>query len=146
MPDNDAEIAHNASVEDIPAITRGIQIVGDIKGVRDLSIDGKVTGSIFLPENRVWVGDSADVHANISARIIEVAGKVVGDLMAADHVVIRSSSTVEGDIVAPQIQLEEGCQFKGAVQMRKPDMSRQPPTKPRVTGDPGAVRFKSANG
>lgn len=147
MPDNDTQTSHDPSIDDtVPCIGRGIRITGEIKGDHDLYIEGEITGSVFLPDNMVLVGATADVHANIIARIIEVAGTVIGDLKATDHVVIKSSSTVEGDIVAPQIQLEEGCQFKGSVQMREPDVSHQPPAKPRVVGDPGTVRYNTANG
>ena len=126
-------------------IADGIRIAGDIKGGHDLTIAGEVTGSVFLPGNRVVVHATGDVHANITAHNIEVAGRVVGDLKAADRVLIRRSSSVSGDICAPQIQLEEGCQFKGSVQMRVPDVSRRPPSKPRVIGEPGTVRISAAN-
>lgn len=147
MPNSDNE--HPSGTPDestLLGIARGLRVNGDIKGSHDLLIEGRVTGSVYLPDNRVLVAAGADVHANIVARIIEVAGTVVGNLQAADYVVIRGSSTMEGDILAPQIQLEEGCQFKGSVQMREPDIAHQPPSKPRVIGDPGTVRFKSANG
>jgi cytoskeletal protein CcmA (bactofilin family) len=147
MPRSDNEYPAGPPDDDtLLGIASGIRITGDIKGSQDLLIDGHVTGSVFLPDNRVLVSPIAHVHANITARIIEVAGIVVGDLKASEHVIIRNASSVEGDILAPQIQLEEGCQFKGSVQMREPDVSRQPPSKPRVIGDPGAVRYKSANG
>lgn len=146
MPDDDIDTHLDSSTDDaVPCIARGIHVAGEIKGSNDLYIDGDVSGSVFLPDNQVLVGETADIHANIVARVIEVAGTVVGDLKATDRVVIRKSSTVEGDIVAPQIQLEEGCHFKGSVQMRDPDVSQQPPSKPRVTGDPGIVKFKAAN-
>lgn len=127
-------------------IAEGIRIVGDIKGGHDLSIAGDVSGSVFLPRNQVLVRPSARVNANITARVIDVEGLVSGDLKAAECVVIRSSSTVEGDIVSPQIQLEEGCKFKGSVQMREPDVQSQPPSRPRVVGEPGDIRITAVAG
>lgn len=144
MPDNDDDSAPEPSANaTVPCIVRGIHVNGDIKGAHDLYIEGAVTGSVFLPDHQVLVGADADIHANITARVIEVSGNVAGNLKAVERVVIRSSSTVEGDIVAPQIKLEEGCHFKGSVQMREPDVSEKPPAKPRLTGVPGAVNFKS---
>lgn len=127
-------------------IAAGISVVGDIKGAQNLTISGAVTGSVFLPRNEVRVRAGAVVNANITARLIEIEGRVAGDLKAAERIIIRSSSTVEGDIVSPQIQLEEGCRFKGSVQMNEPDVKQQPPSKPRVIGEPGAVRIKVAVG
>lgn len=139
MPDSDASARPEASAA---GIDQGICVLGDIKGNQDLSISGEVTGSVFLPENEVLVRTTANVHANITARIIEVEGNVAGELKAANRIVVRSSSVVQGDIISPQVQLDEGCQFKGSVQMSEPDVSHNPPTKPRVTGTPGAVRVK----
>jgi cytoskeletal protein CcmA (bactofilin family) len=60
-------------------IARGIRIVGDIRGSHDLSIAGSVTGSVFLPRNEVVVRASAEVIANVTARVIEVEGTVTAD-------------------------------------------------------------------
>jgi cytoskeletal protein CcmA (bactofilin family) len=136
----------NNSVPYREGIAKGICIVGDIVGAHDLYIAGAVTGSVFLPDNQVLVRAGAEVNANITARVIEVEGSVAGDLMAAERVLIRSSSTVEGDIVSPQIQLEEGCKFKGSVQMRQPDVKHKPPGRPRVVEEPDAVRIKAVAG
>lgn len=114
---------------DSPGVTRGIRIVGEIRGDEDLTIAGEVAGSVFLPRHQVRVVSGADVQANITARVIEVEGRVLGDLRAGERIVIRSSSVVDGDIVSPQIQLEEGCEFKGSVQMQEPDLEQEPPVK-----------------
>lgn len=110
-------------------VTHGIRINGQISGDEDLVIAGEVVGSVFLPGNQVRVQNGADVQANITARVIEVDGRVDGDLKAAERIVIRSTSVVDGDIVAPQVQLEEGCEFKGSVQMQEPDLGQEPPVK-----------------
>lgn len=126
-------------------IADGIYIFGDVAGRHNLTIAGSLTGSVFVPENRVVVCRSGDVRANMTARVIEVEGSVAGDLKAAERVVIRKSSRVEGDIFSPQVQLEEGCQFKGSVQMSEPDVSRKPPTRNRVIGEHGTVNIEAAN-
>lgn len=125
-------------------IGEGLCISGDIHGNHDLSVDGQVAGSIFLPADHVLVGPDARVEADIAARIIEVEGWVKGNLKAAERIIISGMATVEGDIEAPQIGLEEGCRFKGSVQMREPDMSRRPAVEPRLVDDPGMVRMKAA--
>lgn len=125
-------------------IARGIRVAGDIKGRSDLTIAGDIAGSVFLPANLVRVRATANVDANITARVIEVEGRVNGDLMAAERIVIKGSSIVEGDIISPQVQLEEGCRFKGSVQMSKPDVKRKPLSKPRMVTEPAAIRIKEA--
>lgn len=130
--DPDAEVAERVKAlgqTEGSGVKRGIRINGQIKGDEDLVIAGEVTGSVFLPGNQVRVQSGADVRANITARVIEVEGRVAGDLKAGERIVIRSTSVVDGDIVSPQVQLEEGCEFKGSVQMQEPDLGQEPPLK-----------------
>jgi len=122
-----------------PGLTQGIRIAGEIRGDQDLAIAGQMEGSIFLPKNHVLIEATAEVHANITARVVEVAGRVEGDLKAGERIVIRSSSVVNGDIVAPKIQLEEGCEFKGSVQMNEPDLGSQPSSKSRAAAGAGGT-------
>lgn len=122
-------------------VSGGLRIVGDIEGREDLFIAGEVNGSVFLPECALQVGPDAKVKANMLARVVEIEGTVVGDLAASQRIVIRSSAVVTGDVVAPQIQIDEGCNFKGSVQMREPDFKQAARTQARTD----AVRHKAAN-
>jgi len=120
----------------VSTVGGGIHIVGEIKGEEDLVIAGRVTGAVFLPNTRVRIEAGGDVLANITARLIEVEGKLVGDLKAGERVVIGSSGVVDGGIVSPQVRIIEGCEFKGSVQMRAPDLDRVPPLKQPLTDSP----------
>lgn len=133
-----------AGRRDLQGIAKGLRVTGEIEGDQDLSIAGEVSGSVFLPNSEILVGSTAGVHADITARVIDVEGNVTGDLTALERVVIRGSSVVTGDVVSPQVQLEEGCRFKGSVQMRVPDVQREPPARSGQYGGPGAVSGKSA--
>jgi len=133
--DPDARVAERMKAlgqSEHSGVTAGIRITGEIKGDEDLIIGGEVNGSVFLPGNQVRVKTGGRVQANITARIIEIEGRVAGDLKAGERIVIRASSVVDGDIVSPQIQLEEGCEFKGSVQMQEPDLGQEPPVKKAV--------------
>lgn len=122
-PAGDAPAPAPAGVRREPrgGVAGGLRIVGQIQGQDDLLIAGQVNGSVFLPECAVHVGPDAEVSADVTARVIEVEGRVNGDLSASERIAIRRTGVVTGDAVAPQIQIDEGCLFKGSVQMRKPD-------------------------
>lgn len=126
-------------------VAGGLRIVGEIKGREDLFIAGDVCGSVFLPDCRIHVGPDADVSADMTARVVEIEGRVTGDLTASERVAIRSSGTVTGDIVSPQIEIEEGCRFKGSVQMREPDVEQGAPAGSRLVAGEGAARIEAAN-
>lgn len=127
-----------------PAIT----LTGDISGEEDLVLDGKMDGSINLPKNELLIGPEGQVKANIVALKVSVEGRLTGDIKSAERVVIKHSGRVEGNIVAPRVVLEDGCQFKGSVEMNIDDQSRgASETKPRTTGyqDTGSQDLKGQN-
>jgi len=94
-----------------------VTIKGEITGSEDLVINGHVEGSVSLGGNIVTIGDEGRVIADLYASEVEVEGTVDGDIVAEDKITIRSEGTVTGNIKAPRIVLEEGCQFKGSVAM-----------------------------
>lgn len=94
-----------------------ISIKGDISGTEDLVLEGKMEGTISLPKNEVLVGPDGQVKADVTALKVSIEGHVTGDIRGSERVVIKHSGRVEGNIVAPRVVLEDGCQFKGSVEM-----------------------------
>lgn len=94
-----------------------ISIVGDITGDEDLTILGKVKGKIDLPRHDVTVGESGRVDADVHAKVVSVAGEVHGNLFAGEQILIRRTATMLGNLTAPRVGLEDGCCFRGSVEM-----------------------------
>jgi cytoskeletal protein CcmA (bactofilin family) len=96
-----------------------IQISGDVlvTGTEGVRIEGRVDGTISLNNNILTVGKEGQIKATIDARAIFVEGKVEGDLKSDEQIVIHSSGDVRGNIVAPRVTLEDGCKFKGSIDM-----------------------------
>ena len=94
-----------------------IQINGDVSGNEDVTIEGRVEGTINLKENVLTVGKDGQINATVNARTILVEGKVEGDLKGDEQVVVQRSGNVRGNIVAPRVTLEDGCKFKGSIDM-----------------------------
>lgn len=94
-----------------------ISIKGDISGDEDLVIEGQVEGAVQLSKHDVTVASSGQVTADIRGKRICIDGKVVGDLFG-DEVVIRKSGRVQGNAKAPRVTLENGCQFRGSIDMK----------------------------
>lgn len=90
---------------------------GSLECDEDLRLEGRLKGEVSVPDHRVVVGTSGKVQADIRARVIEVEGRVVGDLVASERVVVAASGNVEGNIEAPRVSLENGAQFKGSIDM-----------------------------
>lgn len=101
-----------------------IQIRGDLSGEEDLIIQGKVSGTIQLREKSLTIGSQGQVEANVLANSIIVEGEVTGDLYGSQRVSIRKSGHVEGNIVSPKVSLDEGCRFKGSIDMDQEMVSK----------------------
>jgi cytoskeletal protein CcmA (bactofilin family) len=98
-------------------IGKSIAIVGDITGQENIIINGSVEGDISFRENDILVGESGRINANVEANNISVEGDVKGELRATGQVVLKPSGRVNGDIKAPRVVLDDGCQFRGSIDM-----------------------------
>jgi cytoskeletal protein CcmA (bactofilin family) len=104
-------------VREAAIIGPSIQINGDLSGEEDLIIQGKVTGTIQLKQKNLTIGTEGQVDANVLAKGVIVEGEVKGDLYGSENVAIRKTGNVHGNIVSPKVSLEEGCRFKGSIDM-----------------------------
>jgi cytoskeletal protein CcmA (bactofilin family) len=88
-----------------------------------IRIDGKVFGNIEASNGlnvAVTIGPNGEVHGDISAYRIEVAGKVDGNVNATGTADLRATSEVIGDISYGFISVHPGANLKGIV-IRKPN-------------------------
>jgi cytoskeletal protein CcmA (bactofilin family) len=111
-------------------IGRSLVIKGEISGAESLFIDGRVEGTISFPENRVTIGRSGNVAANIVAKELVIMGKVRGNVDCADRLDIRSEGELSGDVITHRISIEEGAVLKGGVEVRQSDKNTQGQNKP----------------
>lgn len=93
-----------------------LRFKGELSADEDLVIHGQVEGTIG-PTPRVTIGAQAKIKANINARRVVVEGNVDGDLNAETSVLVRETGTVNGNIQAPSVSIQEGAKFNGSVKM-----------------------------
>lgn len=111
-----------------------ISIRGEVTGEEDLVIRGRVDGTVNLKEHNVTIGKEGRVRADVHARIIQVEGHLEGDVYGKEQVVMRGTGDVKGNVSAPRVSLEEGCRFKGSIDMESPVESKTPKTSTKVSG------------
>jgi cytoskeletal protein CcmA (bactofilin family) len=118
----------------VVGIGASISIVGDLIGDEDVTVLGRIKGKIQVPKHAVTVGPSGRVSADIEAKLVRVEGEVRGNLNASEQILIRKTATMLGNLTAPRVGLEDGCRFKGSVDMEMPaekaDRAPTPPTPP----------------
>jgi cytoskeletal protein CcmA (bactofilin family) len=110
-------VAPPRSTAERATIGRSITIRGEVTGDEDLLIQGRVEGSVNLKQHSVTVGPEGEVTADITGKVITIEGRVQGNLSAEEQVILRGSATVEGDIAAPRVVLDDGARFRGGVDM-----------------------------
>ncbi len=124
---------HPASPPQMARIGGSLAIKGDLYGEEDLFIEGTIEGKITVKQGSVTIGERGRVLADIHATNIQVAGDVRGDLTGSERVVLLETGTVEGNITAKSVTLENGARFKGSIDMGsanhspKNGSSRKPP-------------------
>ncbi|MFC1612033.1 polymer-forming cytoskeletal protein [Myxococcota bacterium] len=97
-------------------VGESIFISGNLQGDEDLTVQGRVDGSIGLSKTLI-VEESGIVKADISVQNAIINGVVVGNINAAECVQLTETGRMVGDIKAPRVIVVEGARFRGAVQM-----------------------------
>jgi cytoskeletal protein CcmA (bactofilin family) len=106
------------AVENAPArIGKSVVICGEVKGSEDLIVDGRVEGTITLTESRLTIGANASVQADLFARDVLILGQVQGNVVASGRVELRAGCSVEGDIRALRLAVEDNAVFRGKVDL-----------------------------
>jgi cytoskeletal protein CcmA (bactofilin family) len=90
---------------------------GKLKGDEDLVVDGRFNGELHFPAHMVTIGADGRVEGEVFASAIVVEGEVRGNLAATEQILVRASGKVHGDLRAPRVALDQGCRFKGAIDM-----------------------------
>lgn len=98
-------------------IGKTVVICGEVKGSEDLIVDGRVEGTVSLSESRLTIGPNANVAADLSARDVLIMGRVQGNVVASGRVELRGGCSVEGDIRALRLAVEDNAIFRGKVDL-----------------------------
>jgi len=98
-------------------IGKSVVICGEVKGSEDLIVDGRVEGTVSLSDSRLTIGPNAKVQADLSARDVLIQGQVHGNVVATGRVELRAGCSVEGDIRALRLAVEDNAVFRGKVDL-----------------------------
>jgi cytoskeletal protein CcmA (bactofilin family) len=93
-------------------LSSDVEIKGSIKFQKELLIDGKVEGEINS-EGVLTIGEHADIRGEIKTKSIVVFGKVQGNITVNERCELKSKCTLQGDLKAARLIIEEGATFIG---------------------------------
>jgi cytoskeletal protein CcmA (bactofilin family) len=90
---------------------------GDLTCDEDITLEGRLTGSIHVREAALIVAQAAQLDATIRAARVIVHGNVKGVITATQRIELAPSAIVAGDLSAPQVVVTDGSQFHGRIDM-----------------------------
>src|SRR5436305_13923184 len=94
-------------------VGKALLIQGKIISTENLTIDGRVEGTIELGDHSLTIGAGASVEADLAAKTIVISGAVAGNVVASVKVELQPTASVTGDIVSPVIAMAEGAVVVG---------------------------------
>jgi cytoskeletal protein CcmA (bactofilin family) len=129
-------------------LSSDVEIKGSIKFQKELLIDGKVEGEINS-DGVLTIGENADIRGEIKTKSITVYGKVQGNITVGERCELKSRCTLQGDLKAARLVIEEGATFIGKSEVTSGGASKAatPPARPEIVrNEEPAAPAKSAFG
>ncbi|SDL72871.1 protein CcmA, bactofilin family [Geoalkalibacter ferrihydriticus] len=97
----------------------GSQFEGKLVFTEIVRLDGVFRGEINSKDTLI-VGQTGELHAEITVGTLILSGKLKGNVSATARVELRAPAQVEGNIATPLLTVEEGVVFNGSLEMQKP--------------------------
>ncbi len=117
-----------------------LRIKGEISSSEDLVLHGHVEGKVSLPGHMLTIGPRAEVAADIVTKTLIINGSVAGNIAASDRFEIRTGGRMKGNLVCPNVVMNEGSEFTGGIDMRRnPGAGDGTPFEGDRRGKPAAV-------
>ena len=96
-------------------VGKALLIQGKITSTENLTIDGRVEGTIELGDRSLTIGAGASVEADLVAQTIVISGAVAGNVQASVKVDLHATASVSGDIATPLLVMADGAVVTGRV-------------------------------
>jgi cytoskeletal protein CcmA (bactofilin family) len=93
-----------------------VSIKGTVKFTNELLIDGEVEGMIDST-GALTVGEHASIRGEIRSKSVKVRGSVEGDIFATERCELQAGCTLQGDIEAPRLVVDEHATFLGSAKV-----------------------------
>jgi cytoskeletal protein CcmA (bactofilin family) len=108
-------------------VGKSVAFKGELVSAEDMSLDGRVEGTIDVRDHSLTVGPDADIRADIVGKIVTIRGRVEGQIIASEKVQLHETASVEGDIRSPTIVIADGARLEGQLETlkRSPDPQAQ---------------------
>jgi cytoskeletal protein CcmA (bactofilin family) len=132
-----------ATTDGTTIIGESILISGSLNGDEDLTVRGRVEGTLTLTKTLV-VEPTGVVKAEVQVRNCVIAGVIVGNVTATESVEITKEGRMVGDIAAPRVIIVDGASFRGRIDMGEVDVEGERLPRARAVATPIRPALRSA--
>ncbi|MDR2868488.1 MAG: polymer-forming cytoskeletal protein [Bacteroidales bacterium] len=121
-----AKIIDQEELANVNIIATGSCINGNLITEGDCRIDGLLKGNVSS-KSKVIVGKTGIIEGNIQCEILEVEGRITGELHIKELLSLRNQSVVIGNLSVGKIAIEVGAEFEGNCKMLQLKSPKQQP-------------------
>jgi len=104
------------------------RIEGTLHVDESLRIDGRLNGNLEQQAGKsrwIIIGPTGEIHGDIRAQNVSVAGKVIGNIFATESIELMDGCEVRGNITHRSITVEPGASVHGQLIAREGDEDSQ---------------------
>jgi cytoskeletal protein CcmA (bactofilin family) len=111
----------NVATDGSTIIGESILVNGNLHGDEDLTVRGRVEGTVTLTKMLV-VEATGVVKAEVQVKACIVSGTIVGNVTATESIEITKEGRMIGDISAPRVTIVDGAGFRGRIDTGEVDL------------------------
>lgn len=134
----EASLRRETNSDGLVVVGKGARIVGEISNCSHVEIEGALEGDVIAATVIVRAG--ARLKGRVHSERIEVHGTAEGQIQVEDHLDIRSTGQVSGEIAYGKLSVAAGADLAGTVQ-RSSDLQREEPDAEALAPGSFANRF-----
>lgn len=115
--------SHRKALQSIGSVLgAATRLEGTLHVDESVRIDGKLEGNLEQSDgNSRWIiiGPGGQIHGDIRAQNISIAGKVIGNIIASESIELIDGCEVRGNITHKSITVEPGASVHGQLIARE---------------------------
>ncbi len=97
-------------------INAGTSIEGNVVSNGNFRIDGLLKGAIQC-KGKVVIGATCVIEGDIYCTNADIMGKVNGNVIVTEHLFLKATANIDGNLQVKQLSVEPGAQFNGKCEM-----------------------------
>jgi len=110
-------------------VGKGAKIVGEISNCSQVEIAGELEGNAVAEVVIIRAGGR--LKGGVNAKRAEVHGTMEGEIQVEEHLDIRSTGQVSGELTYGRLSIADGGQLEGNIRRYSGSQTQEPPAEPQ---------------